>query len=105
MAYIELEGRKDLDRASSWPDLYLVLVTDRPTPERSCFQVLDPRRGDGATADLHTVYDLDIYERTVREYEGLVHKIFPLLDDAVHESGSGVRTALNSVVPPAAFSG
>jgi hypothetical protein len=93
--YLEREGRKDLGRAASWPDLYLILVTDRPEPERSCFQVLDPRRSDGATADLHAVHDLDIYESTVREYEGLVHKIFPLLDDTIPDGRSDVLTALN----------
>jgi hypothetical protein len=94
-AYIEGEGRKDVAQAASWPDLYLVLVTDRPAPGRSCFQVLDPRRGEDATADLHTVVDLDIYERTVREYEGLVHRIFRLLDEATHDGSRDVMTALN----------
>jgi hypothetical protein len=31
------------------------------------------------SVDLHEVRDLDIYARTVEEYEGLVRRIFPML--------------------------
>jgi hypothetical protein len=41
------------------------------------------------------VQDLDVYESTVREYEGLVHRIFPLLDDAIQEGGSSALAAIN----------
>jgi hypothetical protein len=40
LGYLQHEGRRGLAEASCWPDLYLILVTDRPEPERSCFQVL-----------------------------------------------------------------
>jgi hypothetical protein len=66
-----------------WPELCVVLVTDRPAPGRSCFQVLDLGPGrPGAplvSVDLHAVPALDVYPATVREYEGLVRQIFPLL--------------------------
>jgi hypothetical protein len=66
-----------------WPDLCVVLVTDRPAPGRSCFQVLDlspaPPGAPLATVDLHQVPELDVYPTTAREYEGLVRQIFPLL--------------------------
>jgi hypothetical protein len=66
-----------------WPELCVVVVTDQPAPGRSCFQVLDLAPGRPgvplATVDLHAVPELDIYPTTVREYEGLVRQIFPLL--------------------------
>ncbi len=66
-----------------WPELCVVLVTDQPAPERSCFQVLDlapARLGTPlATVDLHEAAELDVYATTVQEYEGLVRQIFPLL--------------------------
>ena len=66
-----------------WPEMSLVFVTDHPASERSCFQVLDlgaARPGEPlATVDLHYVHDFDVYLTTVREYEGLVRQIFPLL--------------------------
>jgi len=68
---------------AQWPGLCIVLVTDRPAPGRSCFQVLDlAALGPGAplvSVDLNDVRDLDIYLTTVQEYEGLVRQIFPLL--------------------------
>ena len=66
-----------------WPDLCVVIVTDHPAPGRSCFQVLDlapaPPGAPFASVDLHDVPELDVYPTTVREYEGLVRQIFPLL--------------------------
>lgn len=66
-----------------WPELCVVFVTDQPAPGRSCFQVIDlAARRPGETlvsVDLHQVRELDIYATTVREYEGLVKQIFPLL--------------------------
>jgi hypothetical protein len=66
-----------------WPALCLVFVTDHPSSDRSCFQVLDvaaARPGSPlAAVDLHGVGDLDIYLTTVQEYEALVRQIFPLL--------------------------
>src|SRR5262245_57085448 len=47
-----------------WPELYLVLVTDRPDRGRSCFQLLDLREFDPdtplATMDLHEARALGI---------------------------------------------
>jgi hypothetical protein len=69
--------------ALQWPELYEILVTDRPEPGRSCFQVVHasilPPVAPPTTLDLHLVPGLDIYRRTVEEYEGLVREVFPIL--------------------------
>ena len=61
--------------ALQWPELHEILVTERPEPGRSCFQAVAP----SGTLDLHLVPGLDIYQRTVEEYEGLVREVFPLI--------------------------
>lgn len=69
--------------APHWPDLCFVFVTDNPAPGRSCFQVVDLSRGEGAgCGDLHSLAELDVYGTTVREYEALVRQIFPLFTTA-----------------------
>ena len=83
-AFLAEYGDELLPRiGDQWPELCLVLVTDHPAPRRSCFQVIDlsvvPAEAPLASADLHQIRDLDVYETTVREYEGLVRGIFPLL--------------------------
>jgi hypothetical protein len=84
--FLRLHGAEFLGQAASqWPDLYLVFVTDQPDKGRSCLQVLDVRKGEAVTVDLHVVTDLDIYESTVREYEALVQGIFPLIDGSVRD--------------------
>lgn len=69
--------------AQQWPELYEILVTDRPEVGRSCFQAIHvsevPAGTVPITLDLHQVSGLDIYRRTVEEYEGLVREIFPIL--------------------------
>ena len=69
--------------AQQWPELYEIIVTDRPASGRSCFQVLHVSQLAQGTApdpqDLHGVPGLDIYRKTVEEYEGLVREIFPIL--------------------------
>jgi hypothetical protein len=76
--------------ALQWPELYEILVTDRPGTGRSCFQAFHvsilPATPAPGTLDLHLVPGLDIYRRTVEEYEGLVREVFPLLGS---RSGSG----------------
>jgi len=71
------------DVAQQWPELYEIIVTDRPAPGRSCFQAFHVSAWSDAappdTLDLHLVPGLDIYRRTVEEYEGLVRAIFPIL--------------------------
>ena len=68
--------------ARQWPELYEILVTDRPQSGRSCFQVVHvsslPAGLTPVTLDLHLVPGLDIYRKTVEEYEGLVREIFPI---------------------------
>jgi len=69
--------------AQQWPELYEIIVTDRPQSGRSCFQAVHvsalPADTTPVTLDLHLVPGLDIYRRTVEEYEGLVRGIFPIL--------------------------
>ncbi len=69
--------------AQQWPELYEIIVTDRPEPGRSCFQAIHvstlPQGMPAVTLDLHMVPGLDVYRRTVEEYEGLVREIFPIL--------------------------
>lgn len=87
--FLRLHGAEFLgEAASQWPDLYVVLVTDQPDEGRSCLQVLDVRKSEAVTLDLHAVSDLDIYESTVREYEALVQGIFPLVDGSIQDVGN-----------------
>jgi hypothetical protein len=81
-AFLRRSGKDLLAQvAQSWPDLCVVLVTDNPASDRSCFQVIDLWRRDGGEPhDLHTIDDLGVFETTVREYESLVKEIFPLLE-------------------------
>lgn len=69
--------------ARQWPELYEIIVTDRPQSGRSCFQAVHvsalPTGTTPVTLDLHLVPGFDIYRRTVEEYEGLVREIFPIL--------------------------
>ncbi|HEX4995496.1 MAG TPA: hypothetical protein VFX87_11020 [Methylomirabilota bacterium] len=69
--------------ALQWPELYEILVTERPELGRSCFQAVHvsilPPAAPPSTLDLHLVPGLDIYRRTVEEYEGLVREVFPLI--------------------------
>jgi hypothetical protein len=75
------------------PELYEIIVTDRPDAGRSCFQAVhvsaQPPRKPPVTRDLHLVPDLDIYPRTVEEYEGLVREIFPIFGSRTGGSRSG----------------
>ena len=80
--FLQIYGQQLFEKVSpAWPDLCFIFVTDNPAPRRSAFQVIDLWNGPTSTTrDLHAVSDLDVYETTVREYELLVHDIFPLLD-------------------------
>jgi hypothetical protein len=68
--------------ARQWPELYEIIVTDRPQSGRSCFQAMHvstlPADVTPVTLDLDRVPGLDICRRTVEEYEGLVREIFPI---------------------------
>jgi len=69
-----------------WPELYFVLVTDRPEPGRSCFQVLRirdlPPGGPFRTSDLDQLSELKIYHTNVEDHEVLARRIFALLATA-----------------------
>jgi hypothetical protein len=79
--------------AQQWPELYEIIVTDRPQSGRSCFQAVHvsalPAGTTPVTLDLHLVPGLDIYRRTVEEYEGLVREIFPILGS--HQGSPAAR--------------
>jgi hypothetical protein len=79
--------------AQQWPELYEIVVTDRPEVGRSCFQAVHvsglPQGVLPVTLDLHQVAGLDIYRRTVEEYEGLVREIFPILGSRSGAARSG----------------
>ena len=83
--------------ALQWPELYEILVTDRPETGRSCFQAVHvsilPPDAPPSTLDLHLVPGLDIFRRTVEEYEGLVREVFPLIGsrDGSPRSGEWAR--------------
>ncbi len=96
----DLEGylrRESLSRSAEatrqWPELYEVVVTDRPEPGRSCFQAIHVSAQiedtPPVTLDLHQVTGLDIYRKTVEEYEGLVREIFPILGSRSEGAGRG----------------
>ncbi len=93
---IEVKYRADLDGylrrdspartaevAQQWPELYEIVVTDKPASGQSCFRVIHVSQlTDGsapAPKDLYSIPGLDIYRKTVEEYEGLVREIFPIL--------------------------
>ena len=117
---IEVKYRADLERylrrdsrsrspevAQQWPELYEIIVTDRPEPGRSCFQTVHvsalPQGMPPVTLDLHLVPGLDVYRRTVEEYEGLVREIFPILGS---RTASAVRDASDwTHKPPARMPG
>ena len=70
----------------SWPNLYFILVTDRPEPGRSCFQAFplaawhpgEPFR----TVDLVALKELRIFQHNVEDHEELIRRIFGLLSGA-----------------------
>ena len=78
--FLRGEAAHFFEAAKQWPDLCLILVTDRPEGGRSCFQVLQ-RTDESArtTTDLERVAVLDIYPSTVVEYAHLATKLFSLL--------------------------
>lgn len=66
-----------------WPEVWVVLVTDRPDRGRSCFQVL-PADGHvrGApirTLDLTEVPEFGIFPQNAEDHEALVRSIIAML--------------------------
>ena len=70
----------------NWPDLYFILVTDRPEPGRSCFQAIPLaawRPGEPfRTVDLVELKELRIFQHNVEDHEQLIRRIFGLLSGA-----------------------
>ena len=66
-----------------WPSLYFVLVTERPEPGRSCFQVVafeTLRTGEPfLSVDLTEVKEFGLFPHNVEDHEELVRRIFALL--------------------------
>jgi hypothetical protein len=66
-----------------WPALYFILVSDRPAPGRSCFQILPVARytpGEAfRTIDLDEAKELEIFRLNVEDHEKLTRRIFSLL--------------------------
>jgi hypothetical protein len=81
--------------ARQWPELYEIVVTDRPEADRSCFQAIHVssliEETTPVTVDLHLVPGLDVYRATVEEYEGLVREIFPILGSRSRSEGETAR--------------
>ncbi len=72
-----------LQARRQWPALYFVLVTDRPEPGRSCFQVVAFERSRPGeplrTLDLDQLKELRIFGSNVKDHEELVRRIMALL--------------------------
>jgi hypothetical protein len=68
---------------ATWPNLYVIFVTDRPGEGHSCFQALDLRSyepgGPVNTQPLYEVQALEIYPNNVIEHEELARQLFGLL--------------------------
>ena len=66
-----------------WPNVYFVLVTERPDAGRSCFQTLGfetARSGEKLrTIDLAEVKEFGLFPHNVEDHEELVRRIFELL--------------------------
>ena len=77
------DGGRLASASEQWPDLKVVIVTDRPVSGRSCFQLLDlVRQAPDATlhtVDLHTASELEINRAAIEEHEELVRGVFTLL--------------------------
>lgn len=66
-----------------WPDLYFVLVTDRPEAGRSCFQVVRLAAWApgpmGGSRDLVDTEEFRIFPHNVADHEELLRRILALL--------------------------
>jgi hypothetical protein len=84
--FLSLENHRrspifDLARRQ-WPKLYFVIVTDHPSPERSCFQAVALAGTPGppfATVDLTALDELRIFPHNVSEHERLLLSLIDLL--------------------------
>ena len=63
-----------------WPELYFVVVTDRPERGRSCFQALaSSPSGTIKTVDLVSLEELKIFTHNVEDHERLLLRLVDLL--------------------------
>jgi hypothetical protein len=69
-----------------WPNLYFILVTDRPEAGRSCFQAIafgSMKPGEAfRTVDLVELKELRIFQHNIEDHEELIRRIFSLLTGA-----------------------
>jgi hypothetical protein len=91
--FLKVDAARFFEHAKDWPDLYLIFVTEKREPDRSCFQALTGDADAPSTCDLHAVRDLNIYRSTVLEFEELVTKLFALM--AEHRSMMGTIAKLS----------
>jgi len=69
-----------------WPELYFVLVSDKPDPGRSCFQAFHlaawaPGR-PCRSLDVAEVEEMGIFAHNVADHEELIRRIFALFTGA-----------------------
>lgn len=66
-----------------WPNLYFVLVTERPEPGRSCFQAIGfgslRSREPFRTVDLVEIKEFGLYPHNIEDHEELVRRIYSML--------------------------
>lgn len=86
--YISVENQRGersvfLLARRQWPQLYFVLVTERPESGRSCFQAVPfggLREGEPfRTVDLADLKEFGLFAHNVQDHEELVRRIFGLL--------------------------
>lgn len=84
----EQRGERSLFQLArrQWPDLYFVLVSDRPESGRSCFQAFPLSAWAPGmrcqTTDLARLEEMGIFPHNVTDHEQLIRRIFALLSGA-----------------------
>ncbi len=70
------------DAYQQWPDFRVVLVTDHPPEDRSCFQVVRWNNAGVAESEDLVNAGLDIYQGTIDIFSALLREVFRVLSDA-----------------------
>ena len=77
------------DAHRQWPDFRVVLVTDHPPEDRSCFQVVRWNNAGVAESEDLVNAGLDIYQGTIDIFSALLKEVFRVLSDAT--TGDNLR--------------